>query len=60
MPIDTRWKVKKEWVAPLRSGFPRAERKTMWLKVDKPGTLHALALCNVHGMWESSKVIGVG
>jgi len=33
---------------------------TTWLKVDKPGTLHALALCNLHGLWESSKEIGVG
>ena len=32
----------------------------MWLKVDKPGTLHALALGNVHGLWESSEVIGIG
>ncbi|MCD6554302.1 MAG: class II SORL domain-containing protein [Anaerolineae bacterium] len=27
------------------------------LKVSKPGTLHALALCNIHGLWESSKEI---
>ncbi len=30
---------------------------TASLKVDKPGTLHALALCNIHGLWESSKEI---
>jgi len=29
------------------------------LKVDKAGTLHALALCNIHGLWESSREIGV-
>lgn len=29
------------------------------LKVDKPGTLHALSYCNIHGLWESSKEIGV-
>lgn len=29
------------------------------LKVDKSGTLHALALCNIHGLWESSQEIGV-
>lgn len=29
------------------------------LKVDKPGTLQALALCNIHGLWESSKEIGL-
>jgi superoxide reductase len=30
------------------------------LKIDKPGTLHALAYCNIHGLWESSKEIRVG
>lgn len=30
------------------------------LKVSKPGTLHALALCNIHGLWESSRKIQVG
>ncbi len=32
---------------------------TALLKVSKPGTLHALALCNIHGLWESSKEIGL-
>ncbi len=32
---------------------------TTFLKVSKPGTLHALALCNIHGLWESSKEISV-
>jgi len=32
---------------------------TTWLRVNKPGTLHALALCNIHGLWESSKEISV-
>ncbi len=32
---------------------------TVTLKVTKPGTLHALALCNIHGLWESSKEIAV-
>jgi superoxide reductase len=27
------------------------------MKIDRPGTLHALALCNIHGLWESSKEI---
>lgn len=31
---------------------------TAALKVDKPGTLRALSLCNIHGLWESSKEIG--
>ena len=26
-------------------------------KVEKSGTLHALAFCNIHGLWESSKEI---
>ena len=32
---------------------------TSSLKVSKPGTLHAIALCNIHGLWESSKEIGL-
>ncbi len=32
---------------------------TTSLKISKPGTLHALALCNIHGLWESSKEISV-
>lgn len=32
---------------------------TTSLKVNKPGTLHALALCNIHGLWETSKEIGL-
>ena len=27
------------------------------IKIDRPGTLHALAHCNIHGLWESSKEI---
>ena len=27
------------------------------LKLSKSGTLHALALCNIHGLWESAKKI---
>ena len=29
------------------------------LRVDKSGTLYALALCNIHGLWEGSKEISV-
>jgi len=29
------------------------------LKLGKSGTLHALALCNIHGLWESSQEIKV-
>ncbi len=29
------------------------------LKTDKPGTLHAVAFCNIHGLWESSQAIAL-
>lgn len=29
------------------------------MKTSKPGTLLATALCNIHGLWESSKAIGI-
>ena len=29
------------------------------LKVDKPGTLRALSLCNLHGLWESEQPLGL-
>jgi superoxide reductase len=29
-------------------------------KIGKGGTLHALAFCNIHGLWESSKEIKAG
>ena len=29
------------------------------MKTGKPGTLYALALCNIHGLWQSSKVISI-
>ncbi|HHN94325.1 MAG TPA: Neelaredoxin [Anaerolineae bacterium] len=32
---------------------------TVALKVDKPGVLHALSLCNLHGLWESEQAIAV-
>ena len=32
---------------------------TASLKINKAGTLHALALCNIHGLWESSRDVGV-
>jgi superoxide reductase len=31
----------------------------VFLKTSKPGVLHALALCNIHGLWENSKAITV-
>lgn len=30
---------------------------TLAMKTSKPGTLHAVALCNIHGLWESSKTV---
>ncbi len=29
------------------------------MQVEKPGTLVALSLCNLHGLWESSKTLAV-
>lgn len=29
------------------------------IKIAKPGTLHVMAYCNIHGLWESSKEIKV-
>jgi superoxide reductase len=29
-----------------------------FMKTAKAGTLHALALCNIHGLWESSRELG--
>ncbi len=33
---------------------------TFAFKTTKPGTLHALAYCNIHGLWESEKRIELG
>ncbi|HHX65221.1 MAG TPA: Neelaredoxin [Chloroflexi bacterium] len=32
---------------------------TTALKINKPGTLHAIAFCNIHGLWEYTKEIAV-
>lgn len=32
---------------------------TATMKVQKPGTLQAVALCNIHGLWESAKSVQV-
>lgn len=32
---------------------------TASLKIKKPGTLFATALCNIHGLWENSKAVGI-
>lgn len=33
---------------------------TVTMKTSKGGVLHALAYCNIHGLWESSKKINLG
>lgn len=30
-----------------------------WMKTKKPGTLYAVSLCNIHGLWESEKKVGL-
>ncbi len=30
------------------------------MKTEKPGTLLATSLCNIHGLWQNAKEIGVG
>ncbi len=32
---------------------------TAVMKTSKPGVLHALSLCNIHGLWENSREIDV-
>jgi superoxide reductase len=32
---------------------------TSSLKINKSGTLYAVALCNIHGLWQSSKMVTV-
>jgi len=32
---------------------------TLVFKTEKPGTILALSYCNIHGLWQSSKKIGV-
>jgi len=30
---------------------------TTWIKTSKPGTLIAVSMCNIHGLWQSSKEV---
>jgi len=30
---------------------------TTWMKTSKPGTLIAVSMCNIHGLWQSSKEV---
>jgi superoxide reductase len=34
-------------------------RITASLKINKPGVLQSLALCNIHGLWQSEREIGI-
>ena len=29
------------------------------MKTDKPGVLHAVSYCNIHGLWENSRQVGL-
>jgi len=33
---------------------------TASLKITKPGTIYALAFCNIHGLWQSSREVKFG
>lgn len=30
-----------------------------WIKINKPGILFAVSLCNIHGLWQSSKEVAI-
>src|SRR5512137_713334 len=32
---------------------------SVWMKTKKPGTLYAVSLCNIHGLWESEKKLAL-
>ncbi|MFH1651355.1 MAG: class II SORL domain-containing protein [Chloroflexota bacterium] len=32
---------------------------TTTVKISKPGVIYATALCNIHGLWESSKAVAI-
>jgi superoxide reductase len=38
--------------------YTHHEGKTS-LKIDKPGTLYAMAYCNIHGLWQNSKPVAL-
>ncbi len=35
-------------------------KATLSMKTKKAGTLHAVSLCNIHGLWESERKVSVG
>ncbi len=44
---------------PDTSGVYTHHEMALKFKTDKPGTLYATSLCNIHGLWQSSKSIEV-
>lgn len=44
---------------PKTSGVYSHHEITAAFKTDKPGTLHAISLCNIHGLWQSSAEIKI-
>jgi superoxide reductase len=42
---------------PNTSSVYTNHQAVMWFKTSKPGTVLALSLCNIHGLWQSSKEI---
>lgn len=48
-----------EFAAHSEGGVFTQPMASVSLKVAKPGTLRALSFCNLHGLWESSKEIGL-
>ena len=30
-----------------------------WIKINKPGILFAVSICNIHGLWQSSKEVTI-
>ena len=42
---------------PNTSSIYTHHQVTMFFKTSKPGTILALALCNIHGLWQSTKEV---
>ncbi len=34
-------------------------KSIVWMKTDKPGSIFAMSLCNIHGLWQYSKQIKI-
>ena len=45
---------------PNTSSIYTHHQVTMSMKTSKPGTILALALCNIHGLWQSTKEVKLG